>query len=81
MSSDNDDDDPFFSGDSSSDDGQRQEMKELEEEEEANESSSQVTFETDVTGADFLIPGGMNAFTVALPAESERLFEGPRRPR
>ena len=72
MSSD-DDDDPFYSGDSSSDDGQRQEMEEVEEEE-ANESCSQVTFEMDVTMADFLIPGGLNAFTVALPAKSERLF-------
>ncbi len=68
-----DDKDPFYSGDSSSDDGQSQKMEEEEEEEEeedAEESTSQVTFDMDMTGADFLTPGGLNAFTVVLPAKS-----------
>ena len=55
--------------DSSSNDEQ---SNELEEEEE--ETRSQVTFDTNMTGADFLTPGGLNAFTVALPAKSERLY-------
>jgi hypothetical protein len=72
-----DDEDPFYSGDSSFDDGQSKESEEEEEEEEeedAEESRSQVTFDTDMTGANFLTPGGLNAFTVALPAKSEKLF-------
>jgi hypothetical protein len=73
-----DDEDPFYSGDSLSDDGQSQEMEEEEEEEEdeedTKESRSQVTFDTDMTGADFLTPGGLNTFTVVLPAKSEKLF-------
>jgi hypothetical protein len=67
------DDDPFASpGESSSEDGQGDESEEEEEEEE--ETGSQVTFDTSMSEADFLIPGGLNAFTVALPAKSERLF-------
>ncbi len=76
-----DGDDPFDSpGDSLSDDGQSEEMEEEEEEEkeeeeeDAEESRSQVTFDTSMTGADFLTPGGLNAFTIALPAKSERLY-------
>ncbi len=70
-----DDDDPFDSpGDLLSNDGQSKEMEEEEEEEDAEESRSQVTFDTSMTRADFLIPGGQNAFTVALPAKSERLY-------
>jgi hypothetical protein len=72
-----DDEDPFYSGDSSSDDGQSQEMEEEEEEEEeedAKESRSHVTFDTDMTRANFLTPGGLNAFTVALPTKLEKLF-------
>jgi hypothetical protein len=71
-----DNDDPFdLPGDSLSDDGQSKEMEEEEEEEEdAKESRSQVTFDTSMTGANFLTPGGLNAFTVVLPAKSERLY-------
>ena len=71
-----DDNDPFDSpGDSLSDDGQSEEMEEEEEEEEdAEESMSQVTFDTSMTGANVLTPGRLNAFTVALPAKSERLY-------
>jgi hypothetical protein len=74
-----DNDDPFDSpGDSLSDDGQSEEMEEEEEEEEeeedAEESMSQVTFDTSMTGVNFLTPGGLNAFTVALPAKSEQLY-------
>jgi hypothetical protein len=71
-----DNDDPFdLPGNSLSNDGQSKEMEEEEEEEEdAKESRSQVTFDTSMTGADFLTPGGLNAFTVALPVKSERLY-------
>ena len=62
-------DDDVLLGDSSSNDEQ---SNELEEEEEEEETRSQVRFETITTGADFLTPGGLNAFTVALPAKSER---------
>ena len=56
------------SGDGESDELEEEMMEEGEEE----ETRSQVTFETITTGADFLTPGGLNAFTVALPAKSER---------
>ena len=60
-------------GDSSSNDEQSDELEEeMMEEGEEEETRSQVTFETITTGADFLTPGGLNAFTVALPAKSER---------
>jgi hypothetical protein len=65
-------DDPFASlGESSSKDGQGNESEEEEEEEE--ETGSQVTFDTSMSEADFLIPGGVNALIVALPAKLERL--------
>ena len=63
--------DSFLSGDGQSD-GLEEEMMEEGEEE---ETRSQVTFETITTGADFLTPGGLNAFTVALPAKSGQRIE------
>ena len=62
-------------GNSSSNDEQSNELKEEEEEgeKEEEETRSQVTFNTNITGANFLTPGGLNAFTVALPAKSERV--------
>ena len=66
--------------DSSSNDEQSNELEEEEEgEEEEEETRSQVTFDTNMTGADFLTPGGLNAFTVALPAKSERLYHNEKR--
>ena len=66
-------DDDVLSGDSSSGDGQSDKLEEeMMEEGEEEETRSQVTFETITTGANFLTPGGLNAFTVALPAKSER---------
>jgi len=44
--------------DSSSNDEQSNELEEEEEGEEEEETRSQVTFDTNMTGADFLTPGG-----------------------
>jgi hypothetical protein len=58
------------------DDVRRLHSQSPEEEEEDNydDTGSQVTFDTfDVAGMDFPTPGGLNLFTVALPAKAEKL--------
>jgi len=57
-------------------DGDRRHCLEEEEEDDyADDARSQVTFDTSsMAGTDFLTPGGLNAFTVALPAKTEKLL-------
>ena len=58
-----------------SDDHRRRCPEEEEEDDYANDAGSQVTFDTtSMAGTDFLTPGGLNLFTVALPAKTEKLF-------
>jgi hypothetical protein len=50
-------------------------LEEEEEDDYADDAGSQVTFDTSsIAGTDFLTPGGLNLFTVALSAKSEKLF-------
>ncbi len=71
--------DPFaLLGNSSSNSGQSGESeeeagKEEGEEKEEEETRSQVPLDTSTILADFLIPGGLNAFPIALPAKLDRL--------
>ena len=49
--------------------------EEEEEDDYADDAGSQVTFDTSsIAGTDFLTPGGLNSFAVALPAKSEKLL-------
>jgi hypothetical protein len=58
-----------------SDNDRRRRPEEEEEDNYANDAGSQVTFDTSsIVGTDFLTPGGLNLFTVALPAKTEKLF-------
>ena len=72
--------DPFaLLGNSSSNSGQSGESeeeagKEEGEEKEEEETRSQVPLDTSTILANFLIPGGLNAFPIALPAKLDRLF-------
>ncbi len=53
---------------------QSQSPEEEEEGDYTNNARSQLVFATSsMTGMDFLTPGGLNLFTVALPAKTEKL--------
>lgn len=65
----------YSSSDLSSDGDRCRHQEEEEEDDYADDAGSQVTFDTSsIAGTDFLTPGGLNSFTVALPAKSEKLL-------
>ena len=65
----------YSSSDLSSDGDCCRHQEEEEEDDYADDARSQVTFDTSsIAATDFLIPGGLNFFTVALPAKSEKLL-------
>ena len=68
----------MFSDSSPNDDGahslQSLSPKEDNEEDNAHDTGSQVMFDTsDMAGPDFLMPGGLNLFSVALPVKTDKL--------